>query len=183
VDILELIMNNWWLLLALLWFFAGALGKKGKQKQEQQREQQIEHQRDELDNYEPSVSRSDETDFKEQQASIEFPWEKIGQAPQRQETYTRPEPQEIKKNVTKKVVDHLQNNQLVRKEIGNEIGQGTKIISPNDVNYSKKAKQLLDFETLDGTKVVQGMVWSQIFGKPRSKEPHRASMYSRTRRR
>lgn len=178
MDILELLMKNWWVLLALLWFFSGALGKKGKQRQaEQQREQQSRPQHLE--------SPNNESELLGQQASIEFPWEKVGRESRQEEPITRQVPREFMEMSTRKVDDHLNTNQLARTEIDTleEIGQDNRVISTGHVNYSKHAKQLLDFKSVDKAKVVQGMVWSQIFGKPRAKEPHSASIYSRSGRR
>lgn len=154
MDILELLMKNWWLLLALLWFFSGAIGKKGKQRREQQREPQ-------------STPQSAETPIDESRLMEQYP-------------YTRQAPGEFIANSTKKAVEHVKNNQLVRQDIGEEIGQGTIVKSPNVGSYSKEASNQLDFKTIDKSKVVQGIIWSQIFGKPRAKEPHRATMYSRS---
>lgn len=154
MDILELLMKNWWLLLALLWFFSGAIGKKGKQRREQQREPQ-------------STPQSAETPIDESRLMEQYP-------------YTRQAPREFIANSTKMAVEHVKNNQLVRQDIDEEIGQGTIVKSPSVGSYSKEARNQLDFKTIDKSKVVQGIIWSQIFGKPRAKEPHRATMYSRS---
>lgn len=72
------------------------------------------------------------------------------------------------------------------KEIGSEaIGKlpVDTVITTEPVRYSKRSKQLLDFTNLNRTKAVQGMVWSQVFGLPRAKEPHRTSPYTKYSRR
>jgi hypothetical protein len=41
----------------------------------------------------------------------------------------------------------------------------------------KRLEQYLDFRNMDRDKVVQGFVWSEIFGQPRSKRKHRSQAF------
>lgn len=51
------------------------------------------------------------------------------------------------------------------------------------VAYSSEAKRILDFKRIDQNNVVQGMIWSQVFASPRSKNPHHTNIRARIGRR
>jgi hypothetical protein len=166
VGILDLILDNWWILLGALWLLSGVLGKKGKE-QERQKQNHNHNSRPDAHPVEVDGTRDDHS-------SIEFPWEKVegksAQAsPQRNQSQ-----RDYMESSVENVVDYRKGTQMMAQDVSAQ-----DIKSVDKVRYSKEAKQILDFKNINKTTVVQGMVWSQIFGKPRSKEPHRASKYTR----
>lgn len=42
---------------------------------------------------------------------------------------------------------------------------------------STQGHRAIDFKHINGQNVVQGIIWSQVLGAPRSREPHRSSAY------
>jgi hypothetical protein len=185
VDILDFILSNWWLLLPIIWLFSGAIGKKAKEQQEQ--------------NQGPRPVEQTQVDdqFGDDSASMGFPWERVEEEPR------RPTPQQ---NLAKRrdiesyasnATDTMEEIGLTRTEKLAGYGDRMRAQTPSaditgqdltsrqgrslDDGYSKEAKQRLDFKRIDRNSVVQGMVWSQVFGKPRSKEPHRTSMFGKRR--
>jgi hypothetical protein len=160
VDILDFILSNWWLLLPIIWLFSGAFGKKAKEQQERNQNPRPVEQT--LENHE---SRDDS-------ASMGFPWERVEEEPR------SPSPQPNR--APRRDIESYASNatQPPSSDITGQDLTSRRVSSDNE-GYSREAKTRLDFKRVDTTSVVQGMVWSQVFGKPRSKEPHRTSMYTR----
>jgi hypothetical protein len=169
VDILDFILSNWWLLIPIIWFFSGAFGKKGKEQQER-------------NGHPLPVANPIEVDeFRNDSTSADFPWERHQQPNVESATNHA----DFKKDSRPRRPEAIGGNedrtrtQTPSLDIAAQDLTSRPMNSLSNVQYSKEEKKRLDFKSIDTTSVVQGMVWSQVFGKPRSKEPHRTSMYTR----
>jgi hypothetical protein len=182
VDILDFILSNWWLLIPIIWLFSGAFGKKAKEQQERNH------------NPRPVEQTLDADESRDDSASMGFPWERVEEEPRRPSPQNRAQRRDIE-SYASNATDTMKEIGLARSEEMGGYGDRMRAQSPSsditgqdltsrrvsslNEGYSKEVKNRVDFKRIDTTSVVQGMVWSQVFGKPRSKEPHRTSMYTR----
>lgn len=166
MEILEFLFSNIFFLIAILWFVSSIFGRKRKEEQQRNKNPRPVAFPTEERNPDPVASP----------VELDKPWEKVEQEELQRNEGVRPRNQDLVRRA----------EWIESKEIGSEaIGKlpVDTVIATEPVRYSKRSKQLLDFTNLNRTKVVQGMVWSQVFGLPRAKEPHRTSPYTKYSRR
>jgi hypothetical protein len=194
VDILEFLFGNIFFILLIIWILSGVFG--GKKKNQQQSPRRPRPMQTDQRQRMPDLSGRTE-DAQPQTLEVDRPWETV--EPKRtnpfdldfddevvQPTIERPRLEPIRAEALKQH-DHVREKRAnvpditVEDEISDMI-QATRG-QVEEVKYSSEAKELLDFKRIDQTSVVQGMVWSQVFGKPRVKDPHRTNLRARLGRR
>ena len=182
MDILDLIFSNLAFSIALIWFVFSMFGKKEQEEQERRRHprpvaQPIEVPRPEAQPREESRPVYQSFDLEESQKAAE-------ELSNQEETVFQRTAELLAK------AEEIQNrarSQAVTKSIQerNSLRARETALQETILTGAKLALQeekLIDFSQLDRKSIVQGMVWSQVFGLPRAKEPYRSwprYMYTR----
>ncbi len=108
---------------------------------------------------------------------VEFPWEKVEELldPKPKPQPTRVEKLEIKRE------EAPQKKHSARERATDSIRQP----HPSEINHEAHSSArkpasalppgLVDFKRVESTNVMQGVIWSQVLGSPRAKEPHRSN--------
>ncbi len=149
MTLIELLENNFWILLLLLWLVFGAVSRMRKGPQEQ--EQEVPKPR-------------------QQSAPMDKPWEKIQDT---QETVSVERLFDSDKKEADRTSRWIARNDLFQSNEG--IEEPILLVKKKKKN---KYRKLLDFNNMNEAQVIQGVIWSQVLGKPRSKEPHQTNRYS-----
>ncbi|WP_202080683.1 hypothetical protein [Caldalkalibacillus salinus] len=181
-NLIEFLLGNVFYLVLLFWFLAGIFNKK----------------REPQDDHTPSPQRAPRPTA----GPIEIPWETVGdrentnQRPQQQREGTKassalddqrrrnqesPKQTEAQRRYEElrsanTTVDSAVSDMAVTDQIG-DLEEMTETLRSEAEYYSKKAKDILDFKHMGKKSVTQGIVWSQILGPPRSRDPHRTNRY------
>jgi hypothetical protein len=155
-QLIELISKNFMLVMFLLWAVFGLFKRKGTEPMEKPGRGQRPEQRQDIE-------------------SANKPWEHIEEEELRTTSIDRERPR-----VTDPIRAYENLIQQPLAKATQEIKQNTaktKFPQQTQVNNNEQTVEDIyrpvDFKKISSTNVVQGIIWSQVLGKPRSKEPHR----------
>lgn len=172
MEILDFLFSNIAFLIALIWFVASMFSNKGKQERERNKIPRPVAQS--IDEPEPVAQPREESRPVYQPFAVETPRETVEQLPTEEETISQRTAELLAK------VESIQNRD--RAHAGQRITPSRERLGANTTLQeaimssaisTAQEKKVIDLSRLDRQSVVQGMVWSQVFGLPRSKEPHR----------
>ncbi|EGL82659.1 hypothetical protein CathTA2_1815 [Caldalkalibacillus thermarum TA2.A1] len=189
MDLFEFIMNNFIFFLVLLWIVSSLFGKRGQAENEQPRPVRRHPQE------QPTWEKMEGWEQ-------EKPWEKANEL--QEKVSDQPGQETLAIELEKqpgRVGGERSPREAIYKQIGltekqrrakemdltdakvaaNEIGSMGEMsgLRPKE-RFRQEAQAWLDFKKMTDKSVVQGYIWSEIFGKPRSKQPH--PLYARYRR-
>ncbi|MDQ0339636.1 hypothetical protein J2S00_002424 [Caldalkalibacillus uzonensis] len=185
MDFIEFIMGNFMFFLILLWILSSLFGRRERGRNEQPRpvrrppQQETTWDREETWEHDRPWEKVDES----QGQRGKEPW--TGQWEEQPDLTTI----ESEQSETYREQHRLSENQRRAKELdlsdakvaANEIGsmaEGLAGLKPEQ-RISQEARDWLDFKRMTDKSVVKGYIWSEIFGKPRAKQPH--ALYARYR--
>lgn len=190
-NIFELIQQNIFFFIILLWILSSLFSRsRGNQEEQNKRpvpRQQQGHpqgqrapQRTERPRQAQTTARQPRTatvgdkPWERVETKVETEADRLRKAEQAREQRERMEQQQLRKD-TKVRPSYAKQESVHDTAIGDQIGKSMEVTTEV---YSERAKALLDFSRINAESATQGMVWSQIFGMPRAKEPHRSNRYS-----
>lgn len=173
-NIIELILGNIFFIFIALWILSSLFGRK----------KQAEQQEDAGDAYPVEPQRPRPQPQRQQQ-----PWERVDAErdnrpevvrheaePVAQPSRTSTVRQEWELSAAQKKAletDSMENAVSAFEIGGNEEGQLISVSAPVNRLSRQEAQKLIDFSRMSHKSVVEGYVWSEIFGKSRAKNPHR----------
>lgn len=185
-NLIGLILDNFWFFIILLWILGSFGGKKGKKQQ---------------DKNNPNRKYPTPTAG----PPIEFPWEKA--EPEReiqQQTVQRAEPKAnrspmeeawewaedvIKPRAKAKQDGSISTIQIEDSPIENRLRASERKTERTQTKNHQMTQapkrdqssiqEAMNFNKMNKDTIVQGIIWSQVLGKPRSKEPHRTFTMNR----
>lgn len=191
-NIFELISGNIFYVIILLWIISSLFSRgKGNQEEQQQKrpvprqgntqrptQGQRTPQRTERPQQAQTTARQPRTaqvgdkPWERVETKVETEADRLRKAEQERERRQRMEQQQRRKEARPSFTEQ---ETVHDSAISDQIGKGSE--GGGDA-YSERAKALLDFSRLNAQNATQGMVWSQIFGMPRAKDPHRSNRYT-----
>lgn len=176
MEILDFLFSNIAFLVALIWFIASLFGKKQKEAQERNRHPRpVANPIDMELPWEKAEQEKEEPEYAEKQPSYQ---EEVVEPPAYvQESFSRAE--EVRQ--TEELLSRVE--RIQRKRERRESTQDRERPGSERSSHSPApghVEKWIDLSHLERKEIVQGMVWSQVFGLPRAKSPHRTNPYYRS---
>ncbi|GAA0362571.1 hypothetical protein [Bacillus horti] len=193
MGLLEFLFENPLIIILLIGALSTLFGKK-KQEEQKQRQQRQQQQRQQQAN---TNRQEADTQYDEVQ-TVELPWEqypeeleqpmyKTESSPSSRENRDRDsrsrsrnesryEQVDNHASVASTAVDrgverlHVRENRI-RDQIDASRNQIEEVIYSEDVN------QLMDFKRINSQNIVQGVIWAEVLGAPKARNPHRSQGY------
>lgn len=175
MGLIDIIFDNLLIILLIIGSLTGLFGRGKKRQENHPRpvanpiELPWEKEAEQEDNRTYSTQDNQAKDNFDQ----DRPWRKMNE--KFQEKF-----QEKVDKVNQGEISKEQDITLTQNDLGeSDISDGVQPVKKKNVSYSPEVKRMLDFKRMNPKSVINGIIWSQVLEKPRSKNPH----YTNTRQR
>jgi len=167
-NLIDFILSNIHFVVFFGWILLGLFRRKNQEETETRRGTSDQNKRKEPG---PSKPTADSKEFPRPTAfPMEFPWEVFKEEPK----------PELTKVEEKKIEEQRVAVEAKKPRERERIGRrDPEVISSPIVSNEIATPQAVNFSRIGPNQVIQGVIWSQVLGSPRSKDPHRTSRRGR----
>jgi hypothetical protein len=151
VRIIEFLLSNIWIVIPILFFLVNLIGKNKR---------------------EPSPEM--ERNPRPVATPMEFPWGKVEWEPEYKKDETDAK-KTIEVDRLDDVLEYRESTRTSSAELSELFDHTTTIRPENKKVGSSEVTRAISFKKIQRQDIIQGIVWSEVLGKPRAKKPYRIS--------